>query len=688
MKRIVMVLALSLMTSVGWAVPQWTPAGTDMDIANAANWSEEVTSSSSIYFWNNFGDLTMSKDMEVGAVQFALWTGVLTPCSLDLGGHTLKLMAENTKISRGVGLGTGAKYNALTFRNGTIDFGEGKKNMLYTQQQQVGNDVDNSITIEGEGTVFTNVYAIILPSGRANLTLKDKAVLYSTHGFRSQVIESGLAYEGQDCTASVLSGAKLYLDYNMELPPDMKSFVISGEGSQVIQAPMFVTHPAKIGPSGSNTKLEILDGGSLISPYSNRMSPLAVGFGSWGNSTNNVLHVSNGTLSVQKLCVGWAYNNANLAYTNQNNVALFENGSLLELLTGDSIMVGAIADNGLVGGNTNSFDNALIVKDSKITNYKETAYGENYNRVIVGYRGARNRFEMTNSVYESTKGVHFVIGAEDIANSNVVVFSNSKFGACRKLVVGGKGSWNTFRLENGSEMTVEMGSVGDSGCNNLMVVDNSTFTTTGDRFDPSGNSATASNNTFVACNGAKVNLRRLRLGYGYSQHNNLIVSNATISVEQDAGAYFCGFGSALVSSNNLVRLQGETPQIVADDTMIFGCNYKLAFDMADTGFKVTPILSTRDHIIFTGPGELVFEGDGIEKLARKGGVRAMPLIETTSTTENRQLLFRDVDETELLASWNAALKAKYPRCSLSLSSNKKQLLLRVPSESGTIILVR
>ncbi len=685
MKRIVMLFGAVLATQLVLAVPQWTNAAGDWDIANAGNWSETVTSSSSVYFYNNFGDLKLSKDMEVGSIQFALWVGALKYCSLDLGGHTLKLAGVNTSKNSGVGLGTGAKYNALTFSNGTIDFGEDNTNMLYTIAQNIGNDVDNSITITGENTLFTNVYAILMRSGDANLTLKDKAVLHSKHGFRSQTIESWLAYEARQLTASVLSGAKLYVDYNLELPPCMKKLTISGEGSQVIQAPMYVTHPSKIGPSSSDTTLEILDGGSLVSPIANRVSPFAVGFGAWGNSTNNVLHLSNGTLQVQKLCVGWAYDNTSSAYTNQNNVALIENDSTVELLSGDSIMVSACADNGAVGGGTNSFDNALIVKDSKITNNKETISGQNRNRVVVGYRGARNRFEMTNSTYEALTGVEFTIGVEDIANSNAVVFSNSTFGKCRKLVVGGKGSWNTFRLENGSSMEVELGSVGEGGCNNTMIVDNSTFTSTGDRFDPSGNGATASNNTFVACNGAKVTLRRLRLGYGGSQHNNLIVSNATISVQSDAGAYFCGFGSALVSTNNLVRLQGETPLIVADDTMHFGCKYKLAFDMAETGFKAAPIQSTKDWIIFNGAGELVFEGNGITKLARNGGARAMPLIETV---EGKEIRFVDVNETELLESWNAALKAKWPRCSLKLSSDRRQLLLRVPSENGTIIIVR
>lgn len=672
--------------SVAVAAPKWTPAGTDMDIANAANWSEEVTSSTTVYVTDNFGDLTLSKDLEIGGMQFAQWVGALQYCSLDLGGHVLTLAGENTTLSRGVGLGTGAKYNALTFRNGTVDFGVGKKNLLYTQQQQVGNDVDNSITIEGEGTVFTNVYAIVMPSGDASLVLKDKAVLHSTHGFRSQVIEPGLSYDAQRLTASVLSGAKLYMDYNLELPPGMKSFVISGEGSQVVQAPMYVTHPAKIGTSGSDTTFEILDGGSFVSPYDNRMSPLAVGYVAGGHSTNNFLHVSNGTLQVQKLCVGWSYDNQSAGLTNMNNVALIENGSTVELLTGDSIMVSAYANNGAVGGGTNSFENALIVRDSKITSNRETAEGDNRNRIVVGYRGSRNRLEMTNSVYESAAGVHFTVGAEDVACSNSVVLSKTSFGAVYKLVVGGKGSGNVLRLENASSMTVTLGSVGEGGCDNTMIVDNSVFTSTGDRFDPSGNGATASNNTFVACNGAQVNLRRLRLGYGKSQHNNLIVSNATISVEQDSGAYFCGFVSALVSSNNLVRLQGATPQIVADDTMIFGCRYKFAFDMAETGFAAAPIRSTRDHIILNGPGELVFEGDGIERLARNGGVRAMPLIETTA--EGRQILFRDVDEAEQLAAWNAALQATHPKCSLRLSSDKRQLLLKVGSTQGSMLIVR
>ena len=685
MNPFIVALAVVVTAPLALAAPQWTNAGGDWDIANSANWSEEVTSSSSVYFYDNFGDLTLSKDMEVGAMQFAQWVGALKYCSLDLGGHTLTLAGVNTSKNSGVGLGTGAKYNALTFSNGTIDFGADNANMLYTIAQDIGNDVNNSITITGENTLFTNVYAILIRSGDANLVLKDKAVLHSKHGFRSQVIEPGLAYDARQFTASVLSGAKLYVDYNLELPPGMKSLTISGEGSQVIQAPMYVTHPAKIGPSGSDTTVEILDGGSLLSPVENRISPLAVGFGAWGNSTNNVLHLSNGTLQVQKLCVGWAYDDTSLQHTNRNNVALIENNSTVELLSGDSIMVSACADNGKVGGGTNSFENALIVRDSRITNNRETQSGNNLNRVVVGYRGSGNRLEMTNSVYESAKGVQFMIGVEDIANSNSVVLSETSFGAVRKLVVGGNGSWNTLRLENGSSMEVVLGSVGEGGCNNTMIVDNSTFTTTGDRFDPSGNGATASNNTFIACNGAQVNLRRLRLGYGRSQHNNLIVSNATISVQSDSGAYFCGFGSALVSSNNLVRLQGATPQIVADDTMIFGCRYKLAFDMAETGFSAAPIRSTRDHIILNGLGELTFEGDGIEKLAHTGGVRAMPLLEAG---EGRQILFRDVTEEEQLAAWNAALQEVYPKCSLRLSSDKRQLLLKVGSTLGSMLIVR
>lgn len=683
MKHIIMLLGAVLMTNMVLAAPTWQPAGTDMDIANSANWSEAVTSSSSVTFAKSFGDLTLSKDMEVGSMKFAYWASTLATCSLDLGGHTLTLKGVNSGLNKFVGLGESAKNNALIFSNGTFDFGASNTNVLYTQNQSNGQDVNNSITIQGSETLFTNVYAIVMLSTNANLVLKDKAVLHSAHGFRSQMIKQNISYTARGLTASVLSGARLLLDYNLELPPGMKSLTISGEGSQVVQAPLYVTHPGKIGSSGSNTALEILDGGSLTSSSVEHISPLAVGFSEYGHATNNVLHLSKGNLSVQRLGVGWSKDD--WKYTNQNNVATIENNSTVELLAGDSIMVGASADNTTIGGGTNNFDNALIVKDSKITNNKATQTGNNLNRVIVGYRGARNRFEMTNSIYESAKGVQFMIGVEDIANSNSVVFSSSKFGACRKLVVGGKGSWNTLRLENGSSMEVEMGSVGEGGCNNLMVVDNSTFTSTGDRFDPAGNGSASSNNTFVACNGAKVNLRRLRLGYGKSQYNNLIVSNATISVQKDSGAYFCGFKDALVSSNNLVRLQGGTPQIVAADTMIFGCKYKLAFDMSETGFSVAPICSSSDEIVFNGVGELVFEGDGIAKLARKGGARAMPLIEAGT---GKQIKFNDVEESELLESWNAALKEVYPSCTLRMSTDKRQLLLHIPSESGTMVVVR
>ena len=257
------------------------------------------------------------------------------------------------------------------------------------------------------------------------------------------------------------------------------------------------------------------------------------------------------------------------------------------------------------------------------------------------------------------------------------IFSN---GSGHRFTIGGGAS-----VSIGKSTYLTNGTTDADGTNTAHTVE----ILDGSRLDIAGNfnfrsydgTVAANGNTLRIASGSEMTCSRMVLR---CVENSIVISNGTLCCSDADQSMYCGGnennGKGLVVSarDNRVVFEGETPRLFGYGQASIIDDSKLVFHPSTNGFATTSALMSFSTISIGASASLVFEGlDELQRSLKKS--KTFILAEATGNT----------GAVGLSDARIAAVNETLPEmCVLSMSSDRKRLLLKVTALRGNAIYLR
>ncbi|MCX6899789.1 MAG: autotransporter-associated beta strand repeat-containing protein [Verrucomicrobia bacterium] len=535
----------SLLITNGGVMDVTAPSGNDLMIGMqpvSSNNSVLVSGSGSIFTFNRkifVGDDSSSNRFTVAAGgtvnnnngQLVVGDGasastVSTNNQLVIDGGTW----VNTNVTADLQIGNYGVGNSLIIANGGVmrlgTATVGSVDFLIGNQAVASN---NSMLVSGAGSVFVFTNTIYVGNaGSSNAMTVDGGAVTNSSTF-------SVGGTGSRNLLTITNGGKVNsVTFNVGESAGALGNVaiITGNGSVLTNRGSASNQDMRIGSSGGNSSLLVLDGGAV---GANRY--VLIGYNA-GSSNNSVLVSGTNSLLSAKLDIRVGSSGPNNTLTIANSGRVFgQQDFIIGYFTGNNSNRVVVTDPGSVltntrnlylGYYTGTFDNAMV-----ITNGGQVVVG---GFSTIGNGITAGGLSSNNSVLVSGTGSFWqTVGALTVGNfgvGNSLTVNNGGAVQAGSIAVGSNGSFSLLSVGSGAAVTnlglLQVGAVGFASNSTLIVSGANT------RFDSAGEiwlgATDAHHNVMQVLNGAMVTnssffLMGRRAGSG---NNTLVVDNASL----------------------------------------------------------------------------------------------------------------------------------------------------------------
>ena len=679
----------SLFAGSAWADWTWSE-GNNADLADAANW----TGSAGAYlFGASASGLYLSRDWTCPTNMHLTADG--TTVSFDLG-------AERTLTFSDFQFFFTAKNSTVEFLSGTLANTAKEMNLL-SSDNWGSNIGGNTFRLKGANTFLNSTKGSIFSYHGTGSTFEicDGAGFngnfrYGNNNPKSQTlfVHSGGAFTNTSTsgyvTQSGSTGLRTIVDNaSFSIPSGVITYAGSGQSfAAQNHATVYAAYAFKLGnTSGYDGNSLEVSGGSLLEVQSLQL-------GASGSARNTALITGAGTVvdSGYGLYVG-AYNASGVS-----NTVTVADGATVKMTKSTSGMENLVV--GASGG-----WNRLVLESGAIVTNAGTGVPR------LGQNSGHNTIEIDGGRFYAGRSMR--IGDAVGANSNTLSIAD---GICRGATyyctfrVGADGgSFNDVEVRDGGllELGTSNGWTGrhpgngtdnsyvgfgnGASCNAIRVLKGGVFrcpaTTkygqdtyhTGSKLNIGFEANTCSNRLEVLGGTAKIGIIYIGGTNETSVGNAMVVSNGTVN----ASKVFVSQTDTLppgvpFSAVNALEIAGTNSLVQTESDMRFYDKAELSLDFADGAYATVPLLANKGTLQFD-TGSMI-SVKNVASLRSAGGAKV---------TIARRTAGSITLAAGLLDTWNAALAAddETKGCAFSLANDGKDLMLKLPSTLGMMLIV-
>ena len=253
-------------------------------------------------------------------------------------------------------------------------------------------------------------------------------------------------------------------------------------------------------------------------------------------------------------------------------------------------------------------------------------------------------------------------------------------GSGHRFTIGGGASVSIAKSTYISNGTTDAD--GTNTAHTVEILDGSRLDITGNfNFRSYDSTVAANGNTLRIASGGEMTCTRMVLR---CVENSIVISNGTLCCSDASQSLLCGGdenngkGHVVSARGNRIVFEGEMPRLYGPGQASISDDSTLVFRPSTNGFTTTSALMSFSTISIDSSTSLVFEGiDELRKSLKKS--KTFILLEATG----------DTGAVGLSDAKIAAANATLPEmCALSMSSNRKRLLLKVTALRGSTIYIR